>query len=1064
MSKNKKNDDYDDDDDDYEYDDDDNNEEEDDDDDYNQQLERAILVFAHYIGINIEKEESLLSIARDALTKLPNGWELAFGDGDNAGIVSSSSYLFIFSILLSLSYFYKGIPYFFNENTEESVWNHPKEEYYMQKVKDERIKLKEKEMKKNEKEKSDVIELKDFDNFDDTNFGNKKKSTTINNSNDNNQTKAKTETRGFGLNESDFIDNKPTKTTTTITGHTKEIKAIPFQTNDKVNNSKAKKDDDLSMTIPAARGSGWTSSNIDKSSISQNDSSQKWNNNSSTNTKEKKEIERIGNNSASIINNNNNNSSSNNNNNNNNDKKGRPDNYDSRDSRERERSRDRDIDYSNRRSSDNELKSLHTEYLYDSKNNKGLRELEDKYRELQRRSNSEIDYLNDSLKENESKLADERENKRNLEEKINRMQKEMDSRVRGEEDAAEDRLRDAVRREEDKWKDKVKSIERRYNDDLEEIRAELAAAKRKNDDLQREIESARKKIILSREDGKLEALAEFEASKRSLSEEVQNKTQSTELKKLREDYAILAGKMASALQMAQVSAAEAEAAKAQASSAVAEGQTSHSALIQATQRMQHLDNECSQLRAEISLVRRENESQLAELRKLQVVGTNAGDRASNAEADVRRAKNQAQQETSRLTSRIAELEAINNVQRSQLDKASEMEAFAVRDVQRLLDRSEFDNSRLKERVMELEKKSETDISRIVSLEREIANMQEQMFRKDRFVKEEKQRAEIASSRIEEIRAGLENEIEEAHRKLHEEKIASAESSRKHKQEIEQLKKEVIEKIPQITTSTVERLEAQWTHRLESEANNIRLRYEQQMDRMRREIAELQSLQAEREARQRALYADERAELERLRYQNQRLQRRSEELESELDDMKRENRRSIRANPKEPPFKSPYDTNIFDDNNVNPLRPETNLDDTNNQTMTLLQGQLNFMKQQLHLSLDNTKFRESLNQKLYSSLPLPNESTRNNHNSSRFDKESSRVSYREELDIDNDDEDRKEDAGVSDYQSIPLTAKKNTKKNDKRFSPESLMETPYVRNQFNIDRSATKNKSLNVSGK
>ena len=92
MSKSKKNDDYDDDDD-YEYDDDDNNEEEDDD-DYNQQLERAILVFAHYIGINIEKEESLLSIARDALTKLPNGWELAFGDGDNAGIVSSSSYLF----------------------------------------------------------------------------------------------------------------------------------------------------------------------------------------------------------------------------------------------------------------------------------------------------------------------------------------------------------------------------------------------------------------------------------------------------------------------------------------------------------------------------------------------------------------------------------------------------------------------------------------------------------------------------------------------------------------------------------------------------------------------------------------------------------------------------------------------------------------------------------------------------------------------------------------------------------------------------------------------------------
>jgi hypothetical protein len=335
--------------------------------------------------------------------------------------------------------------------------------------------------------------------------------------------------------------------------------------------------------------------------------------------------------------------------------------------------------------------------------------------------------------------------------------------------------------------------------------------------------------------------------------------------------------------------------------------------------------------------------------------------------------------------------------------------------------------------MELEKKSETDIARIVSLEREIANMQEQIFRKERFMKEEKQRADVASSRIDEIRSGLESEIDDAHRKLHEEKLASAEANRKHKQEIEQLKKEVVEKIPQITAAAVERLESQWSQRLESETNVVRSRYEQQMDRMRREISELQSLQAEREARQRALYADERAELERLRYQNQRLQRRSEELESELEDTKRENRRAARSGyqpsnkGKETPFRTPYDNNIYDDSNI---RPETNLDDSiaNNQTMTLLQGQLNLMKQQLHISLDNTKFRETLNQKLYSNtVPLPYNDNRNTN--------SSRLSYREELDVDNDD-DRKED------DNDEKISKKINKKSDKRFSPESLMETPY----------------------
>ena len=87
----------------------------------------AVLVFAHFIGIDIENEQHLLYIAEDALSKkgLPAGWELGIGDDAN-----------------------KGIPYFFNTETSQSVWNHPRETVFMRKVKEEKEKDKQRKAKK----------------------------------------------------------------------------------------------------------------------------------------------------------------------------------------------------------------------------------------------------------------------------------------------------------------------------------------------------------------------------------------------------------------------------------------------------------------------------------------------------------------------------------------------------------------------------------------------------------------------------------------------------------------------------------------------------------------------------------------------------------------------------------------------------------------------------------------------------------------------------------------------------------------------------------------------------
>ena len=111
---------------------------------------------------------------------------------------------------------------------------------------------------------------------------------------------------------------------------------------------------------------------------------------------------------------------------------------------------------------------------------------------------------------------------------------------------------------------------------------------------------------------------------------------------------------------------ECEAAKASANAAVSEASTSHSALIQATHRIQHLDNECSKYKADIMLLRRECETQAAELRRRQGLSSMDTDKLSTAETELKWLKNASQGETQRLTSRVGELEALNTVLRTQV--------------------------------------------------------------------------------------------------------------------------------------------------------------------------------------------------------------------------------------------------------------------------------------------------------------------------------------------------------------------------------------------------------------
>jgi hypothetical protein len=106
-----------------------------------EEFHTAALVFAHYIGIDLDNEPELISIAEEALDDLPPDWELGIGEGDN-----------------------QGIPYYFNVKTDKSVWVHPLESKYRRILEEERKRLNSKKKNSNKNDnyngKSDASKAK----------------------------------------------------------------------------------------------------------------------------------------------------------------------------------------------------------------------------------------------------------------------------------------------------------------------------------------------------------------------------------------------------------------------------------------------------------------------------------------------------------------------------------------------------------------------------------------------------------------------------------------------------------------------------------------------------------------------------------------------------------------------------------------------------------------------------------------------------------------------------------------------------------------------------------------
>lgn len=223
----------------------------------------------------------------------------------------------------------------------------------------------------------------------------------------------------------------------------------------------------------------------------------------------------------------------------------------------------------------------------------------------------------------------------------------------------------------------------------------------------------------------------------------------------------------------------------------------------------------------------------------------------------------------------------------QLDQASSHEAQAVREVQRQLDSAEAELSRLKDRLADREVKEEALTSRIKSHEKELVRLQELVFKRERQVREEQEKAESIQAQIEAIRKSYEGEVEEAKAALNRQRQASADLTVQHRREIERLEAEIAEKVPEMIGAAVAQVEARCATRHSKELAEQRLAAELQLDKLKRELSDLQATYSDKEARQRLQLADERVELEKLRQGYKGLQRRNEDLEEQVLELRRQ---------------------------------------------------------------------------------------------------------------------------------------------------------------------------------
>ena len=163
------------------------------------------------------------------------------------------------------------------------------------------------------------------------------------------------------------------------------------------------------------------------------------------------------------------------------------------------------------------------------------------------------------------------------------------------------------------------------------------------------------------------------------------------------------------------------------------------------------------------------------------------------------------------------------------------ESVSIRNIQREIDKLEYENKGSRDKIVELNNTIEVLSKRIITYEREIANHEDTIYKKERQLKEESQKTEILQSRIDDLQKTAFKEVEELQTTLQAEKKKYVEQVKKSQQDMDKFRLEVEENLPRLVYSTNKSLESEIQQKYEKDQIMTKTMYLNELETLRKEI-------------------------------------------------------------------------------------------------------------------------------------------------------------------------------------------------------------------------------------
>ena len=431
----------------------------------------------------------------------------------------------------------------------------------------------------------------------------------------------------------------------------------------------------------------------------------------------------------------------------------------------------------------------------------------------------------------------------------------------------ETKMREALRKArkdiDDEWKFRLQAVESEANEENNEIKQQLQRALQTISELQSKLLSSQSHVSSVK-------ISEIHLGQEAVSKPPANEMknlwaqQEKDIETLKEYNKSITEQLAKSQEELKATQEEYEIAKQDAKLTVADNQVVHNALVQATQRLHDADIESGNLRAENSFLLMRFENVNGELKTIKRDAQEGDERFISVKLNNRKMEMARVEERSQSFAKIKEFEKLNMTLQDQISQQEVAFLSTRKDFEALLEKKSFEIIKLKDALVKAETEHKSAISKVNRLEIAALKYEESLKERDFILTSVKREYEFEISNQEQVHKTLKIDIDNLKENLRGEQGHKRELQNKYAEDLLTIEKEIEITVPKIADDVAGKVHKNWEKRMKAEIGSIQLRYESEIESLKKEILEIHSSFAERDARRRLQLADEKIEIENMR--------------------------------------------------------------------------------------------------------------------------------------------------------------------------------------------------------